>query len=43
MVSFGVAPALIVYEWALRDLGKIGWIAAFVFVPVLHYAWHVLM
>lgn len=31
MVSFGVAPALIVYEWALRDLGKIGWIAAFVF------------
>lgn len=31
MVSFGVAPALVVYEWALRDLGKIGWIAAFIF------------
>lgn len=31
MVSFGVAPALVVYEWALRDLGKLGWIAAFVF------------
>ncbi|MDT8363859.1 MAG: CDP-diacylglycerol--serine O-phosphatidyltransferase [Nitrosomonas sp.] len=31
MVSFGVAPALIVYEWALRDLGKVGWIAAFIF------------
>jgi CDP-diacylglycerol---serine O-phosphatidyltransferase len=31
MVSFGVAPALIMYEWALRDLGRLGWIAAFVF------------
>lgn len=31
MVSFGVAPALIVYEWALRDLGKLGWIAAFIY------------
>jgi CDP-diacylglycerol---serine O-phosphatidyltransferase len=31
MVSFGAAPALIVYEWALRDLGKPGWIAAFVY------------
>ena len=32
MVSFGAAPALVVYEWALRDLGKLGWIAAFVYV-----------
>lgn len=31
MVSFGVAPALVVYEWALRGLGKLGWVAAFVF------------
>ncbi len=31
MVSFGVAPALIVYVWALKPLGKIGWIAAFVY------------
>ncbi len=31
MVSFGAAPALIVYEWALRGLGKLGWIAAFVY------------
>ena len=31
MVSFGAAPALIVYEWALRGLGKAGWIAAFVY------------
>jgi CDP-diacylglycerol---serine O-phosphatidyltransferase len=30
MVSFGAAPALVMYEWALRDLGKLGWIAAFV-------------
>lgn len=32
MVSFGAAPALIVYEWALQGLGKPGWIVAFVFV-----------
>src|SRR5262245_29576240 len=31
MVSFGAAPALIVYEWALKELGKPGWIAAFVY------------
>jgi CDP-diacylglycerol--serine O-phosphatidyltransferase len=31
MVSFGAAPALIVYEWALRGLGKLGWVAAFVY------------
>ena len=32
MVSFGAAPALIVYEWALRDLGKWGWFPAFVYI-----------
>jgi CDP-diacylglycerol---serine O-phosphatidyltransferase len=32
MVSFGAAPALIMYEWALQGLGKPGWIVAFVFV-----------
>jgi CDP-diacylglycerol---serine O-phosphatidyltransferase len=31
MVCFGVAPALIVYEWSLRGLGKLGWVAAFVY------------
>ena len=31
MVSFGAAPALIVYEWSLKGLGKLGWIAAFVY------------
>ncbi|MCR5864976.1 MAG: CDP-diacylglycerol--serine O-phosphatidyltransferase [Aquincola tertiaricarbonis] len=31
MVSFGAAPALITYEWALKGLGKAGWIAAFVY------------
>jgi len=31
MVSFGAAPALIMYEWALKDLGRLGWIAAFVY------------
>ena len=31
MVSFGAAPALIVYEWALKGLGKLGWAAAFIY------------
>ena len=31
MVSFGVAPALVMYVWALNPLGKLGWIAAFVY------------
>ncbi len=31
MVSFGVAPALVMYEWAMKDLGKLGWVAAFVY------------
>src|ERR1700704_1928824 len=32
MVSFGAAPALVVYEWALLSMGKLGWIAAFIYV-----------
>ncbi|WP_088282889.1 CDP-diacylglycerol--serine O-phosphatidyltransferase [Ideonella sp. A 288] len=32
MVSFGAAPALIVYQWALKDMGKLGWIPAFVYI-----------
>ena len=31
MVSFGAAPALVAYEWALKGLGRFGWIAAFVY------------
>jgi len=31
MVSFGAAPALVIYAWALKDLGKLGWIAAFIY------------
>ena len=32
MVSFGMAPALVAYNWGLASLGKIGWLAAFVYV-----------
>lgn len=32
MVSFGVAPSLVAYNWALSSLGKFGWLAAFIFV-----------
>ena len=31
MVAFGLAPALVVYVWALSGLGKLGWLAAFVY------------
>ncbi len=31
MVSFGLAPALVVYSWGLHFLGKFGWLAAFVY------------
>lgn len=31
MVSFGVAPALVMYEWALLSMGKLGWLAAFIY------------
>ena len=32
MVSFGAAPAIIVYTWAFSGLGKLGWIPAFVYM-----------
>jgi CDP-diacylglycerol--serine O-phosphatidyltransferase len=32
MLAFGVAPALICFSWALSELGKIGWTAAFIYV-----------
>lgn len=32
MLAFGVAPALICFSWALSELGKLGWTAAFIYV-----------
>lgn len=32
LVAFGVTPALMVYAWALRPFGRVGWLAAFLFV-----------
>jgi len=31
MMSFGVAPALVIFSWGLHDLGKLGWLIAFVY------------
>jgi len=31
LIAFGLAPALIMYLWALQPLGKLGWLAAFVY------------
>ena len=32
MVSFGVAPALVMFSWALSDLGKFGWTCSFIYI-----------
>ncbi len=32
LVAFGVAPSILIYLWALKPLGRIGWLAAFMFV-----------
>ena len=32
LVSFGIAPGLLMYLWALKPLGRIGWLAAFLFM-----------
>lgn len=32
LVAFGVAPAVVIYKWALMPFGRLGWAAAFLFV-----------
>lgn len=32
LVSFGIAPGLLIYTWALTGYGRLGWVAAFLFV-----------
>lgn len=32
VVSFGVAPALLLFQWALQPFGRVGWVACFLFV-----------
>jgi CDP-diacylglycerol--serine O-phosphatidyltransferase len=32
LVSFGLAPALLVFSWALKPYGRVGWLAAFLFL-----------
>jgi CDP-diacylglycerol--serine O-phosphatidyltransferase len=32
LISFGIAPALLAFTWALRPYGRFGWLAAFLFV-----------
>lgn len=35
MVTFGVAPALLFYNWSLHTLGKVGWLIAFVYTAAV--------
>ncbi len=32
VISFGVAPGVLLYDWALRPFGNLGWLAAFLYV-----------
>lgn len=32
VIAFGLTPALVMYEWVLGGMGKLGWLAAFVYV-----------
>ena len=32
VIAFGVAPALVIYEWGLNAVGRLGWLIAFIFV-----------
>lgn len=32
VISFGVAPAIMAFQWGLQPLGRVGWAAGFVFV-----------
>lgn len=32
LLSFGAAPAILLYQWALRPFGRLGWLAAFLFM-----------
>jgi len=34
LVAFGIAPAMVMYEWALSNLGKTGWLVAFYYVAM---------
>lgn len=35
MVTFGVAPALLIYSWGLQQFGKIGWLVAFIYTAAV--------
>src|SRR4051794_29092980 len=32
LISFGVAPAILLYQWALQPFDRLGWLAAFLYV-----------
>lgn len=35
MVTFGVAPALVLYSWSLHAIGKIGWLISFMYTAAV--------
>src|SRR5690606_33490533 len=35
MVTFGVAPSLLLYSWGLNELGKLGWLITFIYTATV--------
>lgn len=35
LASFGMAPSILLYQWALSPFGRLGWVACFLFVAVV--------
>ncbi len=32
VLAFGLAPAILAFQWSLNDMGQVGWVAAFIYV-----------
>ncbi|GIT27450.1 MAG: hypothetical protein CM1200mP41_34940 [Gammaproteobacteria bacterium] len=43
VIAFGLTPALLLYQWGLKDLGKMGWLIAFFYVARPHFVWRALI
>ena len=41
LVAFGVAPAVLMFSWILSDLGKVGWLVAFLYMACVRSDWRV--
>ena len=35
LIAFGMGPAILMFEWQLRDYGKVGWMLAFIYAAAV--------